>query len=399
MNEISDRIVIVGGGFAGLAVAARLAQEHLPVTLLEAAKLGFHASSRNQGWLHSGAWFAPREVEFAQRCYESLERTMHFCPECLEPGHSGMLFFASQPDFDVEPWTSAWASAGIPFREATAAAVADHLPAIDRSLVHHAFILPDRGMRPTTLLQKLADTAVESGVEIHTGTRVTGLLIEDEAVVGVRTTRGDELKASLVILATGAGAELWGQTTSDDAGAQERYRRVALQAHLVASTPRFGDWPFAVLDGHGFNHIPHLSRDEQTSVFGVDRWLVVAPTDSHADPAEFELIQGEMERFLTGFSAAGAELRQWRGITVQAMDVDQIEPGRVPRPTVIDHAKEHPQLLNLLSVYPGRATLWVDLAEQARQMVLERFERSTAVVERPPWETGGAVTASGTAGE
>ena len=43
----SSRVVIVGGGFAGLSVAARLAQSGLPVTLLESARLGFQASTRN----------------------------------------------------------------------------------------------------------------------------------------------------------------------------------------------------------------------------------------------------------------------------------------------------------------------------------------------------------------
>ena len=55
----SSRIVIVGGGISGLSIAARLAQAGMPVTLLEASHLGFGASTRNQGWLFSGAWFAP----------------------------------------------------------------------------------------------------------------------------------------------------------------------------------------------------------------------------------------------------------------------------------------------------------------------------------------------------
>ena len=49
-EDKSPRVVIVGGGFAGLSVAARLAQSGLLVTLLESARLGFHASMRNQGW-------------------------------------------------------------------------------------------------------------------------------------------------------------------------------------------------------------------------------------------------------------------------------------------------------------------------------------------------------------
>jgi len=47
----ANRVVIVGGGVAGLSIAVRLAQSGLPVTVLEASKLGHEASTRNQGWL------------------------------------------------------------------------------------------------------------------------------------------------------------------------------------------------------------------------------------------------------------------------------------------------------------------------------------------------------------
>ena len=65
LSSTSERIVIVGGGFAGLSAAARLAQAGLPVTVLEASKLGYAASTVNQGWLHSGAWFARTHPELA----------------------------------------------------------------------------------------------------------------------------------------------------------------------------------------------------------------------------------------------------------------------------------------------------------------------------------------------
>ena len=44
----SRRIVIVGGGIAGLASAMRLSQAGFPVTLFEASELGSAASTRNQ---------------------------------------------------------------------------------------------------------------------------------------------------------------------------------------------------------------------------------------------------------------------------------------------------------------------------------------------------------------
>ncbi len=64
----AQRIVIVGGGIAGLSAAVRLAQAGLPVTVLESSQLGGAASTRNQGWLHSGGLFALDFPDYARTC-------------------------------------------------------------------------------------------------------------------------------------------------------------------------------------------------------------------------------------------------------------------------------------------------------------------------------------------
>jgi len=69
----SQRIVVVGGGVAGLSITARLAQSGLPVTLLERSKLSSAASTRNQGWLHSDGLFAAEQIKLARMYYESLQ--------------------------------------------------------------------------------------------------------------------------------------------------------------------------------------------------------------------------------------------------------------------------------------------------------------------------------------
>jgi len=64
------RVVIVGGGISGLSIAVRLSQFGLSVTVLESGYLGDGTSSRNQGWLYSGAWFAPQQPSLARACHE-----------------------------------------------------------------------------------------------------------------------------------------------------------------------------------------------------------------------------------------------------------------------------------------------------------------------------------------
>ena len=117
----SNRIVIVGGGISGLSIAVRLAQAGLPVTVLEASRLGMGASTRNQGWLYSGAWFAPEQPELARMCYESHQQTLGFCPECLEPNSGRMVYLITDAQTDRNRWTSAWEATEIPYDNLTPA--------------------------------------------------------------------------------------------------------------------------------------------------------------------------------------------------------------------------------------------------------------------------------------
>ncbi|MEW4526382.1 FAD-dependent oxidoreductase [Maioricimonas sp. JC845] len=385
--ETSQRIVIVGGGFSGLSIAARLAQSGLPVTLLEGAELGFDASTRNQGWLQSGGIFARDQVELARLCLESLDQTIRFCPDCLEPDHDGMLYLFSKGDTLVGPWRKAWASAGIEATELPVCDVLDELNGIDRDHVQHAFRLPDRAIRPHVLLEHLAAAARNAGAEIRVQTPVTELMTSDSMVHGVVTGDGEEVHACLVILATGAlGAGEWSELGPPATGEQTEYTRVILKTHLVSLQPQVSGSPFCVIDRGGFNHVPH----EQSSVFGSNHWLVVGdPRDHAAQQEELDRIWTEVARFYPELKREDCrDVREWAGTTVQAMHVEQVEPGLAPLPTIVEHAYESPRFTNLLSVYPGRATLWSHLAEQTREKVLAMLGQTSSVAATPPWVSG-----------
>ena len=54
MDRASADVAIVGGGYTGLSAALHLAEAGVDVILLEAASVGWGASGRNGGQLHSG---------------------------------------------------------------------------------------------------------------------------------------------------------------------------------------------------------------------------------------------------------------------------------------------------------------------------------------------------------
>ena len=144
----AERIVVVGGGFAGLASATQLAQAGFPVTLIEASQLGYAASTKNQGWLHSGASFAQADPKLAGRCYRSMERTLKFCPESIEPDVSPMIYGSLSHPSDVVEWKSAWDEARIPYSNVSVGELSWDLPQVDRDQFAWMLRLPDCSFRP-----------------------------------------------------------------------------------------------------------------------------------------------------------------------------------------------------------------------------------------------------------
>lgn len=376
------RIAIVGGGIAGLSAAVRLAQAGLPVTLLEASQLGGAASTRNQGWLHSGGIHALDSPEYARMCYASLGDTLKFCPNCLEPQIEPMAYLFTHGETLVKTWTDAWSAIGIPWHELPLEHVFAALPGLERSRIQHAFQLPDRAFRSDILLSELAATAANAGVEIRTGTSVKRLHRQGDQIEGVVTATGEDIAARMVILAGGSsGFELCAEFHPQLAGGQHEVELVPLKTHLLAFQPEVGRLPFWISDAGGFNHIPH----PPSSVFGSGRWEQVTLVDDRADQTQIESLRKQVHGFFRGLPADSSSTLAWAGTMMQALQIDQIESGQALWPAVIDHARQAPHVQNLVSIFPGRATLWTRLAELTRQIVLSKLDTAPSNTAHPPW--------------
>jgi glycine/D-amino acid oxidase-like deaminating enzyme len=381
----TQRVVIIGGGVAGLSSAVRLAQAGLPVTVLEASQLGGAASTRNQGWLHSGGIHALDSPEYARTCYASLGDTLKFCPNCLEPQIESMAYLFSRGETLLKTWTNAWSAVGIPWYELPLENVFAALPGLERSRIQHAFQLPDRAFRPDVLLSELAATAANAGVEIRTGIPVKRLNRQRDQIEGVVTATGEELAARMVILAGGSsGFDLFEEFHPQLAGGQHEVELVPLKAHLLAFQPEVGRLPFCIADAGGFNHIPH----PPTSVFGSGRWEQVTRVDDHADELQIESLRKQVHEYFRGFPVDSSSALAWAGTMMQALKIDQIETGHALWPAVIDHARHAPHIQNLVSIFPGRATLWSRLAELTRQIVLSKLDTIPSNTAHPPWHRG-----------
>jgi hypothetical protein len=113
----------------------------------------------------------------------------------------------------------------------------------------------------------------------------------------------------------------------------------------------------------------------------------VSQINDRPDPNQVDLLRRKIHDFFPALPPSVEGTHAWAGTMMQALRVDQIEPGGPVWPAVIDHARHVPHIHNLLSIFPGRATLWAHLAEETRRIVLAKLDRATGGTAHPPWTT------------
>lgn len=194
-------VVIVGGGVIGCAAARWLAPDH-DVLLLEGDQLAGGTSGKASGMVTNGASFRahPEFARTATDFFREFDGTGSFTfteresvglvPEDGDSWAREEAARMREADFDV-----AFASA--PTLEERYPGVFD-LDGYDGALVYGETGWLD----PYTYTMTLADAAKDRGADVRTGVRVTSLLVEDGAVVGIEST-DETVRADAVVIAAG----------------------------------------------------------------------------------------------------------------------------------------------------------------------------------------------------
>jgi glycine cleavage system aminomethyltransferase T/glycine/D-amino acid oxidase-like deaminating enzyme len=189
----SARIVIIGGGVGGASVAFHLAElGETDVILLDRDELT------------SGSTFHSAGLVGQLRADPTLTRMNMYSVELYRrlqaDGHpvgwteSGGIKLASSPGRLQEIRRQiSWARTyGLPLEEISADEAAERFPLIStEGVVGAAHLASDGYLDPSQLCYALANIARAGGVQIFTKTRVLGLQVKGERIVGVRTDRGD----------------------------------------------------------------------------------------------------------------------------------------------------------------------------------------------------------------
>lgn len=154
-------VVIIGAGAAGLWTASRLAAAGARVLVVHAPRAEGYSSTRNQGWLHSGALYAAfRAPGMARECIAGSRLVLDFAERHDRAliADAEFCYVLGSPQ-QAEAAVAACREAGIDARPGGTR------PQVQRLFNRPAWTLtvPDRAVDTTRLLRALAGQAVRDG--------------------------------------------------------------------------------------------------------------------------------------------------------------------------------------------------------------------------------------------
>lgn len=210
-------VVVVGGGYCGMAAAETLARRGRSVVVAEAHDFGFTASTRNGGMVIPELKAGPaalerrygpdglRMHEAVNEAFDDVERLAAEAPADVGYARTGQLYLAHHPRLvgKLRAMAEEHARYGEPARFVDRDGLAQEIGS-DR---YHGAVVFERtgGVQPARLHAELVRRAVGAGAQVHLRTRVRRIEHRSRGTT-VETDRGS-LRAGDVMLATNAYAD------------------------------------------------------------------------------------------------------------------------------------------------------------------------------------------------
>jgi glycine/D-amino acid oxidase-like deaminating enzyme len=232
-------VVVIGGGYAGINAARELARRGTAVTLLEAHTLGWGASTRNGGIVHSGYKWGPTDL--LKRYGEATGRALY--RETLESYALVKRLIADEAidcDFrEVGHLELAYAPSHVPeldHARDSLASVGVTSTVIPRDRIREeigtdayfgALAVEGSGLlHPGRYFGGLAAAADRAGADLHEGVRATTIRRQGDGRFVVETTRGAILARDVFVATNGY---------TDGVAPALRRRVIPIGSYIIAS--------------------------------------------------------------------------------------------------------------------------------------------------------------------
>ena len=369
-HKKSPRILIIGGGGTGAALAHDLSLRGFSVSLCEKGELMCGTTGRHHGLLHSGARYVVHDPVAARECIAENEILRRIAPGSFE--ENGGLFIALD-DSDMAYRTKfieACRQSSIPVEEISPDQTLSLEPRLSPDLLA-AVRVPDAVMDAWRLPLRFFATARHNGAQIYRYHEVIELLRDGKRVTGARvldlqSRNRFSIEADMVVLAVGAWSGQLGKMAGIEIPVQPA------PGVMVAVEKRLVNRVINRLRPAGDGDIVVPQR--RLTIAGTSTWLA-------KDPENFETPEGEARRIV----ALGAEMvpalanaevkAAWSAARPLLAEKSTTGPqGITRRFECIDH-KIRDGLEGLVSLIGGKATTLRAMAEAGADLICSKLNQ------------------------
>jgi len=368
-----ERILIIGGGGTGGALAHDLALRGYDVTLVEKGSLLSGTSGRHHGLLHSGARYVLHDVDTARECYAENQTLRWLAPQAIEP-NDGLFVALTDEDMDYKgQLVQRCEEAGIPTRVLDASRALTLEPALHPGL-KGAVQVPDASMDAWRLPLHFFATARANGASIFPFNQVEGLIQNNGRVTGARVKdlrRGQTRTLSADIVVNAAGP--WSGKVAAFAGLEVPVR--PSPGVMVSISDRLCN--MVINRMHPADEADILVPQRNLTVIGTTAWLA-------DDPDQVRLPAGQVNKLVTMGARLMPSLAKapvhavWSATRPLLSDGDTDDPISISRGfACIDH-QEKDGVDGFISLVGGKATTLRAMAEEAADLICRKSGRSIA---------------------
>lgn len=269
------RVLIIGGGGTGGALAHDLALRGLTVTLVERGEFTSGTTGRHHGLLHSGARYAVNDQESAIECIEENAILRRICPGSFEENDGLFVAITDEDMAYYDDFVRGCKECRIPIQELCPDEALRLEPNLNPDL-KAAVRVPDGTMDAMRMPLRFFATAKHNGADLHNYLEVVGLLTHDRVVAGAAvvdrvTGKEGEIHADITVNATGP----WSEKIATMAGVDVPIR--PSPGVLLALRGRLCNMVLNRLHRSGDGDI--IVPQRGLSVVGTSSWTVEDPED------------------------------------------------------------------------------------------------------------------------
>jgi glycerol-3-phosphate dehydrogenase len=359
-----EKIVIIGGGGTGAALAHDLVLRGFRVSLFEKGALLSGTTGRHHGLLHSGARYAVHDPVAARECIQENMILRHIAPQAIEPNDG---LFVALDDADLtycDAFLESCRECGIPARQISPDQALAVEPALHPNL-KLAVQVPDAGVDAWRLPMHFYATAQANGAAIHCFSEIIGFYKTDNALSGVhvfdhRVHREYDVQADIIVNAAGP----WAGKICALVGIQLPVQPAP--GIMVAVNARLTNMVINRLHPAGEGDI--IVPQRRLSILGTSMWLA-------DDPDTIQFPMDHVQKIIELCSHMVPAVKEtpihsaWHAARPLIGNADFDRPQMISRTFDCYDHKERDNLEGMVSVIGGKATTLRAMAEKTADLI------------------------------